>query len=205
MPPARGLTRIRALHGVAPVRLGIVQTSGTTGADSSRASPGGLALALDSESDERREPARTHAVRAASGCRAVGAVGPRHDGRHGLLARLALARAAPRRRLDRQAGIRLRAAAKCRRLLAQHPRRRPGGPRPPFRLRPPAARALDGRRNGRRPPRAAARRRARRLEARTIAEHDAGDHTFFIAAVESVERGPAASALMYRDRSYHSL
>jgi flavin reductase (DIM6/NTAB) family NADH-FMN oxidoreductase RutF len=43
------------------------------------------------------------------------------------------------------------------------------------------------------------------LEARTIAEHDAGDHTFFIAAVESVERGPAASALMYRDRSYHSL
>jgi 3-hydroxy-9,10-secoandrosta-1,3,5(10)-triene-9,17-dione monooxygenase reductase component len=43
------------------------------------------------------------------------------------------------------------------------------------------------------------------LEARTIAEHDAGDHTFFIAAVESVSRGPAASALMYRDRSYHSL
>jgi flavin reductase (DIM6/NTAB) family NADH-FMN oxidoreductase RutF len=43
------------------------------------------------------------------------------------------------------------------------------------------------------------------LEARTIAQHDAGDHTFFIAAVESVERGPAASALMYRDRSYHSL
>lgn len=43
------------------------------------------------------------------------------------------------------------------------------------------------------------------IEARTIAEHDAGDHTFFIAAVESVERGPAASALMYRDRSYHSL
>jgi flavin reductase (DIM6/NTAB) family NADH-FMN oxidoreductase RutF len=43
------------------------------------------------------------------------------------------------------------------------------------------------------------------IEARTIAEHDAGDHTFFIASVESVERGPAASALMYRDRSYHSL
>jgi flavin reductase (DIM6/NTAB) family NADH-FMN oxidoreductase RutF len=43
------------------------------------------------------------------------------------------------------------------------------------------------------------------IEARTIAEHDAGDHTFFIAAVESVERGPAPSALMYRDRSYHSL
>ena len=43
------------------------------------------------------------------------------------------------------------------------------------------------------------------IEARSIAEHDAGDHTFFIAAVESVERGPAPSALMYRDRSYHSL
>ena len=43
------------------------------------------------------------------------------------------------------------------------------------------------------------------IEARSIAAHDAGDHTFFIAAVESVERGPAPSALMYRDRSYHSL
>jgi len=42
-------------------------------------------------------------------------------------------------------------------------------------------------------------------EARTRAEHDAGDHTFFIADVESVVRGPAPSALMYRDRSYHSL
>jgi flavin reductase (DIM6/NTAB) family NADH-FMN oxidoreductase RutF len=43
------------------------------------------------------------------------------------------------------------------------------------------------------------------IEARTCAEHDAGDHTFFIADVESVVRGPAPSALMYRDRSYHSL
>jgi len=43
------------------------------------------------------------------------------------------------------------------------------------------------------------------IEARTIAEHDAGDHTFFIAEVVSVERGPAPSALMYRDRSYHAL
>lgn len=43
------------------------------------------------------------------------------------------------------------------------------------------------------------------LEVRTIAEHDAGDHTFFIAAVESVERGPAPSALMYRNHTYHSL
>jgi flavin reductase (DIM6/NTAB) family NADH-FMN oxidoreductase RutF len=43
------------------------------------------------------------------------------------------------------------------------------------------------------------------IEARTRSAHDAGDHTFFIAEVESVERGPAPSALMYRDRSYHSL
>ena len=43
------------------------------------------------------------------------------------------------------------------------------------------------------------------LEARTRAEHDAGDHTFFVADVVSVERGPAPSALMYRDRSYHAL
>jgi 3-hydroxy-9,10-secoandrosta-1,3,5(10)-triene-9,17-dione monooxygenase reductase component len=43
------------------------------------------------------------------------------------------------------------------------------------------------------------------IDATTRATHDAGDHTFFIADVESVERGPAPSALMYRDRSYHSL
>lgn len=43
------------------------------------------------------------------------------------------------------------------------------------------------------------------IEATTLAETDAGDHTFFIATVDSVERGPAPSALMYRDRSYHSL
>jgi flavin reductase len=43
------------------------------------------------------------------------------------------------------------------------------------------------------------------LEATTESEHDAGDHTFFIGRVEEVERGPASSALMYRDRSYHAL
>jgi len=36
-------------------------------------------------------------------------------------------------------------------------------------------------------------------------EHDAGDHTLFIADVVSVERGPAQTALLYRDRSYHPL
>ena len=43
------------------------------------------------------------------------------------------------------------------------------------------------------------------IEARTRAEHEAGDHTFFVADAVSVERGPARTALMYRDRSYHAL
>ena len=43
------------------------------------------------------------------------------------------------------------------------------------------------------------------IEGTTIAEHDAGDHTFFVASVDAVERGPAQSALMYRDRAYHAL
>jgi flavin reductase (DIM6/NTAB) family NADH-FMN oxidoreductase RutF len=43
------------------------------------------------------------------------------------------------------------------------------------------------------------------IEARTRAEHDAGDHTFFIGDVVAVEHGPAKSALMYRESSYHRL
>lgn len=43
------------------------------------------------------------------------------------------------------------------------------------------------------------------IEATTLAEHDAGDHTFFIGRVDLVERGPGESTLMYRDRSYHGL
>ena len=43
------------------------------------------------------------------------------------------------------------------------------------------------------------------IEARTRSEHDAGDHTFFIGDVVSVEHGPATSALMYRESSYHRL
>jgi flavin reductase len=41
------------------------------------------------------------------------------------------------------------------------------------------------------------------IEARTVAEHDAGDHTFFIAEPVVVEPGPATHALVYRDRDYH--
>jgi flavin reductase (DIM6/NTAB) family NADH-FMN oxidoreductase RutF len=41
------------------------------------------------------------------------------------------------------------------------------------------------------------------IEARIVAEHDAGDHTFFIAEPVVVEPGPATHALVYRDRDYH--
>jgi flavin reductase (NADH) len=43
------------------------------------------------------------------------------------------------------------------------------------------------------------------IEARTIAEHDVGDHTFFVGTPLAVERGPSTQALMYRDRAYHGL
>ena len=43
------------------------------------------------------------------------------------------------------------------------------------------------------------------IEATTRAEHDAGDHTFFIGDVVNVEHGPARSALMYRESTYHRL
>jgi flavin reductase (DIM6/NTAB) family NADH-FMN oxidoreductase RutF len=40
------------------------------------------------------------------------------------------------------------------------------------------------------------------IEARTVGEHDVGDHTFFVAEPVAVEQGPARNALVYRDRSY---
>ncbi len=43
------------------------------------------------------------------------------------------------------------------------------------------------------------------IEARTVAEHDVGDHTFFVGEVIVAEPGPATSVLVYRDRDYHSL
>ncbi len=43
------------------------------------------------------------------------------------------------------------------------------------------------------------------IEARTRAEHDAGDHTFFIGDVVALEHGPAKSGLMYRESTYHAL
>lgn len=43
------------------------------------------------------------------------------------------------------------------------------------------------------------------IEARTVAEHDVGDHTFFVAEPVVVEPGPAQHALVYRDRDYHEV
>jgi flavin reductase (DIM6/NTAB) family NADH-FMN oxidoreductase RutF len=43
------------------------------------------------------------------------------------------------------------------------------------------------------------------LTARTIREVPAGDHTFFIAEVESVEEGTAATSLSYVHRGYVGL
>ena len=43
------------------------------------------------------------------------------------------------------------------------------------------------------------------LECRTWAEHDAGDHTFFVGEVLGVELGTAAPPLLYVDGRYRSL
>jgi flavin reductase (DIM6/NTAB) family NADH-FMN oxidoreductase RutF len=43
------------------------------------------------------------------------------------------------------------------------------------------------------------------IEAETIAEHDVGDHTFFVGRVLVAEHGPSTSAIVYRDREYHEL
>ena len=43
------------------------------------------------------------------------------------------------------------------------------------------------------------------IEARVRAEHDAGDHTFFVADVLSIEHGPERQALVYRETSYHAV
>ena len=40
------------------------------------------------------------------------------------------------------------------------------------------------------------------ITARTISEVDAGDHTFFIGAIDSLEEGAPGPALVYVDRRY---
>src|ERR1700745_2005551 len=43
------------------------------------------------------------------------------------------------------------------------------------------------------------------IEAETREEADAGDHTFFVADVLSIEHGPSHHALVYRESTYHSV
>ena len=43
------------------------------------------------------------------------------------------------------------------------------------------------------------------IEARVVAAHDVGTHTFFVADPVVVERGPATHALVYRNRDYHAV
>ena len=129
----------------------------------------------------RRRPSRADAAVAARRLCARDRQRRRPDGRHGLLARLALARSAARRDLGRQAG--LAATSSC--------------------GRPAASRSACSAR-ARRRSRASSPRACRRsctgtgvetregqiapliegalgwIEARTVAEHDVGDHTFFV-------------------------
>ena len=41
------------------------------------------------------------------------------------------------------------------------------------------------------------------LECRTWAQYEAGDHTFFVGEIESIELGAAGDALVYRGGGYH--
>jgi flavin reductase (DIM6/NTAB) family NADH-FMN oxidoreductase RutF len=43
------------------------------------------------------------------------------------------------------------------------------------------------------------------LTARTTAEYETGDHTFFVGTVEHLETGPAQSALVFHGQSYLAL
>ena len=43
------------------------------------------------------------------------------------------------------------------------------------------------------------------IEARVVAAHDVGDHTFFVGDVISLERGPSHHALVYRESEYHAV
>jgi flavin reductase len=42
------------------------------------------------------------------------------------------------------------------------------------------------------------------VECATVSEHDAGDHTIFVGAVESLEHGVEGPGLVYRGGTYHS-
>ena len=41
------------------------------------------------------------------------------------------------------------------------------------------------------------------IECETVSEHDVGDHTIFVGAVESIELGKGEGGLVYRGGTYH--
>ena len=41
------------------------------------------------------------------------------------------------------------------------------------------------------------------VECETVSEHDVGDHTIFVGAVESIELGKGEGGLVYRGGTYH--
>ena len=43
------------------------------------------------------------------------------------------------------------------------------------------------------------------LSCRTVAEHETGDHTFFVGEVEAAERGPGERPLVFHAQSYAAL
>ncbi|HST26609.1 MAG TPA: flavin reductase family protein [Gaiellaceae bacterium] len=43
------------------------------------------------------------------------------------------------------------------------------------------------------------------LDCRILAEHETGDHSFFVASVESVRLGPAAPPLVHHEGAYRTL
>jgi flavin reductase (DIM6/NTAB) family NADH-FMN oxidoreductase RutF len=43
------------------------------------------------------------------------------------------------------------------------------------------------------------------LRGRVVSEHETGDHTFFVGSVESAERGPAESPLVFHRQGYAGL
>ena len=123
------------------------------------------------------------------------------------VARLALARARAHRDLDRPPVLDPPAAAPRGPLRGERARRRPGARGAALRALDAAARAV-GRDRAARGRRAGAARGRRARLARpcgVVSEHEAGDHTVFVGAVERVELGRPRDALVYLESGYRSL
>src|SRR6266487_5870033 len=124
----------------------VLKTSEPSGSVSSNLTPAAFARRLCSvlsHDDGRRSP-RPDAALAARCLDPQRRRRGRSDGRDRLLARLALARAAADRRLDRQGRLLLRAPAQRRQVRNQPAGLRAGGARAPLRRRLPADRPLAG-------------------------------------------------------------